>query len=125
MNTAALPPLIDQRPLKRLLHAILGSTLFGLSATTGVRAETPKELHMAEDIELSGFVAGVVLPLDESFSMQRPVETMCVPIATPDGFFMGGDMDGDMDDAAYRAMLDDIQLQQFILVGGIEFQSKE
>ena len=121
MNATALPTLIDQRPLKRLMHAILGSTLFGLFAATGVRAEVPKEAYMTDDIEFSGYVAGMVLPLDESFSTQRPTPMTHAPVATPDGFFM----DDDMDDAAYRTMLDDIQMQQFILVGGIDLQAKD
>ncbi len=121
MNATALPTLMDQRPLKRVMHAILGSTLFGLFAATGVRAEAQMESQVTEDIALSGYVAGVVLPLDESFSAHRPLPMTHAPVATPDGFFM----DDEMDDAAYRAMLDDIQMQQFILVGGIDLQPKD
>jgi hypothetical protein len=125
MTAATLPIQIDQRPLKRVLHAILGSTLFGLSAATGVRAEPVKEFQVTEDIALSGYVAGVVLALDETASVAAPTARTHVPdhapVATPDGFFM----DDDMDDAAYRAMLDDIRMQQFILVGGIDFLPSE
>jgi hypothetical protein len=124
MTAATLPIQIDQRPLKRVLHAILGSTLFGLSAATVVRAEPVEDFQVTEDIALSGYVAGVVLPLDETASFKPAAKTALAdhaPVATPDGYFM----DDDLDDAAYRAMLDDIRMQQFILVGGIEFQSKE
>lgn len=125
MIAATLPISIDQRPLKRVLHAILGSTLFGLSAATAVRAEPVKEFQVTEDIALSGYVAGVVLPLDETASVPSAAVRAQVldhaPVATPDGYFM----DDAMDDAAYRAMLDDIQMQQFILVGGIDFLPTE
>jgi hypothetical protein len=125
MTAATLPIQIDQRPMKRVLHAILGSTLFGLTAATAVRAEAMEDFQVTEDIAFSGYVAGVVLPLDETVSFASKAAKAPTadhaPVATPDGFFM----DGDLDDAAYRAMLDDIQMQQFILVGGIEFQPGE
>lgn len=125
MTAATLPIQIDQRPLKRVLHAILGSTLFGLSAATAMRAEAVEDFQVTEDIAFSGYVAGVVMPLDETASLKpATLKTQAVdhaPVATPDGYFM----DDELDDAAYRAMLDDIQMQQFILVGGIEFQPKE
>lgn len=125
MIAATLPIQNDQRPMKRVLHAILGSTLFGLSAATAVRAAPVEEFQVTEDIAFSGYVAGVVLPLDETASVPPKAARAPVldhaPVATPDGYFM----DEAMDDATYRAMLDDIQMQQFILVGGVEFQSNE
>lgn len=125
MTAATLPIQIDQRPLNRVLHAILGSTLFGLSAATAMRAEAVEDFQVTEDIAFSGYVAGVVMPLDETASLKpatlKPQAVDHAPVATPDGYFM----DDELDDAAYRAMLDDIQMQQFILVGGIEFQPKE
>ena len=125
MTATALPTQIVQRPMKRVLHTILGSTLFGLTAATAVRAEPMEDFQVTEDIAFSGYVAGVVLPLDETVSgkyqaAKAPLAAHA-PVATPDGFFM----DDAMDDAAYRAMLDDIQMQQFILVGGIDFQPSE
>ncbi|MBL8518938.1 MAG: hypothetical protein JNM76_18405 [Betaproteobacteria bacterium] len=121
MTATALPIQIHQRPMKRVLSAILGSTLFGLTAATAVRAEPMEDFQVTEDIAFSGYVAGVVLPLDETVSAKPAAIATHVPVATPDGFFM----DDAMDDAAYRAMLDDIQMQQFILVGGIDFQPTE
>jgi hypothetical protein len=125
MTAATQPIQIDQRPMKRVMHAILGSTLLGLTAATAMRAEAMEDFQVTEDIAFSGYVAGVVLPLDETVSFKSPAAKGDVashaPVATPDGFFM----DDDLDDAAYRAMLDDIQMQQFILVGGIEFQPGE
>lgn len=121
MFAAVLPQPTSTPTLKRVLHALLGSTLFGLAAATPVRAELQKEMHVTEDIALSGHIAGVVLPLDDTVGLSANVGLAHAPVATPDGLFMD-----DMIDAAdYRSMLEDIQMQQFILVGGVEFASGE
>ena len=121
MYAAALPQPSSMPALKRVFHALLGSTLFGLSAAGTVRAEVPKEMHVTEDIALSGHIAGLDLPLDDSRGALPQVVLAHAPVATPDGLFM----DDAMDAADYRHMLEDIQMQQFILVGGVEFSPTE
>lgn len=121
MYAAALPQPQSTPALKRLFHTLLGSTLFGLTAAAPVRAEVPKEMHVTEDIALSGHIAGVVLPLDETVAHSAKAVLAHAPVATPDGLFM----DDAMDAADYRHMLEDIQMQQFILVGGVDFTHAE
>jgi hypothetical protein len=121
MYAAALPQPQSTPVLKRMFHALLGSTLFGLTAAAPVRAELPKEMHVTEDIALSGHIAGVDLPLDKTAAQASKPAFAYAPVATPDGLFM----DDAMDAADYRHMLEDIQMQQFILVGGVEFSPAE
>lgn len=120
MSTAAATaaPSNSPRFLTRVLHALLGSTLFGISAA---RAQEPVDMYVTEEIGFSGYVAGLTLPVDDSPAVRAIESGSYLPVATPDGFFVEEDMDA----AAYRAMFDEIQLQQYVVVSSISPQQPQ
>jgi hypothetical protein len=111
-NNMQPPP---SRTLSRFLNALLGPTLFGLSATAAAQGDEGQAFALQGDIYLSRELVAAVQ------STEQPIESRAIelrglePIGTPDSMFLTDEQT----DGEYLAALTEVQVRHRTFVTGL------